>query len=286
MRVFWKRREREKHKEWSGDPGPLVEQPQTSGFLTEGIELHPGISRATSISRVAEELWRRGEEVVEIFKEVVSPEGRADLPIHLRRGSEDIFIEVETGSWDKRTVGDVLKTVAILRGSEYSDAVFEVLGSYSVPEKVRYLSERSPAALFQLDLVGREEPEDVETCAEAFKNTAERHWNLDLDYDPEELPLIEELLLKALDEGSESGERAPVLDGLTRCFGCYMGETLRRHAAPESSWRSVADWGEDFVVEFPHATADPIGQARAALENGLEDSAAYYVRYALKELNG
>ena len=40
------------------------------------------------------------------------------------------------------------------------------------------------------------------------------------------------------------------------------------------------------MVEFPNATADPMGKARAFLENGPEDSAAYYVAYALKELNG
>jgi hypothetical protein len=47
----------------------------------------------------------------------------------------------------------------------------------------------------------------------------------------------------------------------------------------------VADWGEDLVLEFPNVTADPIGKARAFLENGPEDSAAYYVSYVLEELN-
>ena len=84
-----------------------------------------------------------------------------------------------------------------------------------------------------------------------------------------------------------SGTRVPVLDALVRTFGCYTGEVLRRHAAPPGLWRSEAVWGEEvLVVEFPDATADPIGKARAFLENGPEDSAAYYVSYALKELNG
>jgi hypothetical protein len=64
-----------------------------------------------------------------------------------------------------------------------------------------------------------------------------------------------------------------------------VGETLRRHATPQSSWRSAVDWGEDLIIEFPDATADPIGKARAFLENGSEDSVSYYVTYALEELN-
>jgi hypothetical protein len=64
-----------------------------------------------------------------------------------------------------------------------------------------------------------------------------------------------------------------------------VGEILRRHATLQSSWRSTADWGEHLVLEFPDATADPIGKARAFLENGPDDSVAYYVAYALKELN-
>jgi hypothetical protein len=40
------------------------------------------------------------------------------------------------------------------------------------------------------------------------------------------------------------------------------------------------------LIEFPSATADPIGKARAFLEEGPEDSVAYYVAYALEELNG
>ena len=40
------------------------------------------------------------------------------------------------------------------------------------------------------------------------------------------------------------------------------------------------------MIEFPDVTADPIGKARAFLENGPEDSAAYYVSYAVEELNG
>jgi hypothetical protein len=69
-----------------------------------------------------------------------------------------------------------------------------------------------------------------------------------------------------------------------RNLGCYVGETLRHNATPQSSWRSAADWGEDLIIEFPNVTADPIGKARAFLENGSKDSVSYYVTYALEEL--
>ncbi len=284
MRVFWKRREREMLRERFEAPGPFADSPGAlaARSLVETIEVKRGVSRAASISRAAEELRRRGEEVVEIFKQVTSPAGRAVLPIHLRHAGEDVFIEVETGPWERKTVEGVLKTAAILRSSEHSGAALQVLGVYPVPEEVRYFCGRSPAALFQLNLLLHDDPERAEACAEAFRNASGRYWGLDLDYKPEELPLVEELLLAAL--GGRTG--APILDALVRGFGCYVGETLRRSAAPQSSWRPVADWGEDLVVEFPNATADPVGKARAFLENGPEDSVAYYVAYALKELGG
>jgi hypothetical protein len=284
--MFWRRRERETLGERTKVSGPLADPPQDLAArpLSETIELEQGASRAASISRIAEELGRRGEEVVELFKEVVSSAGRVVLPIHLRRGEENVFVEVENGPWERKTVEGVIRSVAVLRGSEYSDSTFEVLGARPVPYEVHFFCGRSPAALFQLDLVRRDDPEYAEGCAEGFRNAAKRYWDRDLDYDPEELPVIEELLLSVLGERTEGGVRVPVLDALVRCYGCYAGEVLRRRTA-QGSWRSAADWGERFVLEFPDVVADPVGKARAFLENGPEDSVAYYVSYAIEELN-
>jgi hypothetical protein len=141
--------------------------------------------------------------------------------------------------------------------------------------------------LFQLDLVYYEDLERPEDRAEAFRVVVGRHWGLDLDYGLEGLTLVEDLLLASLEEGAQYGLRVPVLDALARGFGCYVGEVLRRGAAQSSSWRSMTDWGkEGLVVEFSHATADPIGKARAFLKNGPEDSTTYYVSYVLRELYG
>jgi hypothetical protein len=287
--MFWRRRDRES-SEGSRLSGPLAAPPQggVDRPLEETIELERGAPRAASISRIAEELGRRGEEVVELFREIFSPAGRAVLPIHFRRGGEDVFVEVETGPWERKTVEDMLRTIAVLRGSEHSGATFEVLAAYPVPHLVRYFFVRSPAALLQLDLLLRDDPRDAPASAEAFRETAGRHWNMDLNYAPGELPRIEELLLSALNEDTTGEVTPPILDALVRGYGCYAGEVLRRNVATRSSWHSVTDWGEDLVVEFPDVgvTADPIGKTRAFLESGPEDSVAYYVSYAIEELNG
>lgn len=287
--MFWRRREQGTSGVKTRVSGPLAEpgrdQPDLPPLQT--IKLERGAPRAASISRIAEELGRRGEEIVELFKEVVSPTGaRSVLPIHLRRGEEDVFVEVETSGWETKTVNGVLRTAAVLRGSEYAGATFEVLGAYPVPHLVRYFSGRSPAALLQLHILLRENPRDASINAEAFREAAVSHWNTDLNYNPNELPAVENLLLSTLNERTQSGESAPILDALVRGYGCYAGEVLRHHTTPHSSWRLVDDWGEGLVVEFPDATADPIGKARAFLENGPEDSVAYYVSYVMKELNG
>ncbi len=287
--MFWRRREQETSGVKTRVSGPLAEPERDQSDLPplQTIKLERGTMRAASIPRVVEELGRRGEEMVELFKEVVSPTGaRAVFPIHLRRGEEDVFLEVETSGWETKTVNDVLRTAAVLRGSEYSSVAFEVLGAYPVPHLVRYFSGRSPAALLQLHILLRENPRDASINAEAFRGAALSHWNIDLHYNPDELPSIENLLLSTLNERTQSGESAPVLDALVRGYGCYAGEVLRHHTTPHSSWRLVDDWGESLVVEFPDATADPIGKARAFLENGPEDSVAYYVSYVMEELNG
>ena len=288
VRMFWRRRQRETLERGSELPGPLADPPHASASqpLAETIEVERDASRAACISRVAEELKRRGEEVVELFEEISSSTGwETVMPIHLRRGGEDVFVEVETGSWEEETVQSVLKAAAVLRGSEYSDAPLEILGAYPVPSSVRYFCGRSPAIGLQLDLVLYDDPKNAGACAQGFKEAAKRHWGLNLGYELEELPAIEEQLLATLGERAEGGARAQILDALVRGYGCYAGEILRRRTKPKGSWRSVADWGEDLVLEFPSATADPVGKVRAFLENGPEDSAAYYVSYVLEELN-
>src|ERR671918_993152 len=98
--MFWRRRGREVYEERQRVSGPLADPAESPAVrpLSETIEIEPGAPRAASISRVAEDLGRRGEEVVELFKEVVSPAGgRAVLPLYLRRGGGEKFVRGVSG---------------------------------------------------------------------------------------------------------------------------------------------------------------------------------------------
>jgi hypothetical protein len=104
---------------------------------------------------------------------------------------------------------------------------------------------------------------------------------VDLDYETGYLPLVEELLMAALDEGE-----APILDALVYALGCFLGETIRRNAPSSSSWRTDEDWGEGVVIDLDGLVLDPVGKSRAFLREGPEDSVAFYAGYILEELNG
>lgn len=264
----------------------------TGSSVFETVQVERDASRPAQISRAAQELeGRRNETVVELFEEVESPQGRALLPIHTRSESgEDAFFEVQTTAWEDQDIERLLRTAAVLRSSNHAAAAFEVLSAYPVPEEVRFFSSTSPAALFQLDLLLQVDPDNPKRCAAAFIETAARRWDVSLDHAPASLPLVEDLLTSALredPEGESDGAvgRAPVLDALVLSLGCYVGETLLRSTATPGSWDGVAgDWGEGPMLEFEGVTADPVGNARAFLENGPEDSIAFYVDYALEEL--
>src|SRR5215210_5574377 len=158
--------------------------------------------RPATILRVAGELEERGGKILELFKEIESPLGRMVLPIHLRQDDRDFFVEVETGPWDSRKSEEALGRAAILRSSEHAEAGLEILSGYPVPPEVEFFFSRSPAALLQLDLV-RLTPERPEASAGLFREVGSNHWGVDLDYEPEYLPLIEELLMAAL-EGDDA----------------------------------------------------------------------------------
>lgn len=305
--MFWRRRSRERTEpvpafpeapprtdpeetpeERVDEPHAAVGEAEAPPARTEEIELERDAPRPVAIQHAAEELSRRGDRVVELFKGIESPRGRANLAIHLLRGAdpeESVFVEVATGPWDEDAIRNAARTASILRGSDHADATLEFLSAYPIPDEVRFFQESTAAALFQLDLFQGDDLAEPEGCAETFKETANRHWGLDLRYETEELPLIEELLTAALNEGQEDS-KPPVLRPLVHGLGCYVGEVLRRNSQQPGSWYGAEEWGEEIVLEFPDLVADPIGQARAFLENGPEDSLAFYAEYVLRELGG
>ena len=254
---------------------------EPGGERTGPIEIERDAPRPATILRVASELEERGGEIQELFKEIQCPWGQVVLPIHLLDAGRSHFIEVETEPWDPRAVEEAINKAAVLRSSEHAEAGLEILSAYPVPREVEFFFARTPAALIQLDLV-RVSPADPEGSAALFREVASRHWGVDLAYETGYLPLVEELLMAALNEE----ETPPILDALVIGLGCFVGETIRRNAGVSGSWRTDEDWGEGPVVELDGLVLDPIGKARAFLREGQEDSVAFYADYVLGQLDG
>jgi hypothetical protein len=248
---------------------------------TDPIQIERDAPRPATILRVAGELEERGGRILELFKEVESPLGRVVLPIYLRRDDRDIFVEVTTGPWDDRKSAEALDKAAILRSSEHARAGLEILSGYPVPPEVEFYFGTSPAALLQLDLA-RLTPERPEVCAGLFREVGSNHWGVDLDYEPGYLPLVEELLMAAL-EGDEAHNSPPLSGGLVAGLGCFLGEIIRRNVSPPGKWRQPEEWGEGPVVEIGDFVLDPVGKARAFLEYGPEESLAFYSEYVLEQ---
>ncbi len=248
---------------------------------TGPIEIEPEAPRPATILKVASELEARGGKIQELFKEIGCFWGQVVLPIYLHEEGQDFFVEVETGPWDHPAVEGAINKAAVVRNSEHAGAGLEILSAYPVPREVKFFFGRSPAALLQLALF-RISVDDPTGSAALFRDVASRHWGVDLDYEPDYLPLVEELLIAALDEEEEP----PILDALVGGLGCFVGETIRRSADPAGFWRTEGDWGEGPVIDVGGLVLDPIGKSRAFLSEGPEDSVAFYADYVLEQLNG
>jgi hypothetical protein len=265
---------------WSGG-GETPEEGVEAGKQRTGfIEIERDAPRPATILKVASELEERGAQIQELFKEIRCPWGQVVLPIHLREGGEDFFVEVETAPWDPRAVEEAINKAAVVRNSEHARAGLEIFSAFPVPKEVAFFFGRSPGALLQLALV-QARPDEPEGAAALFRDVAGRHWGVDLDYETGYLPLVEELLMAALDEEEEP----PILDGLVVGLGCFVGETIRQSAAVPGSWSAGQDWGEGPVIELDGLVLDPIGKSRAFLHEGPEDSVAFYADYVLDQLN-
>jgi hypothetical protein len=265
---------------WSSGGETPEERVKAGEGPTGPIEIGRDAPRPATILRVASELEERGADIQELFKEIRCPWGQVVLPIHILQGEQDFFVEVETGPWVPRAVEGAIDKAAVLRSSEHSEAGLEILTAYPLPKEVGFFFGRSPAALLQLALV-RVSLDDPEGSAALFRDVASRHWGVDLDYETGYLPLVEELLMAALDEE----EDPPILDALVYGLGCFLGETIRRNTGVPSSWRADEDWGEGAVIEFEGFVLDPVGKSRAFLREGPEDSVAFYADYVLEQLN-
>jgi ATP-binding cassette, subfamily B, bacterial len=181
---------------------------------------------------------------------------------------------------DRLTADGGVSEVAVPRGSEHAGAEPEILSAYAVPEETKSRFGR-PTTPLQPDL-GRTILDEPEKSAELFKDIASRHWGVDLDYRPECLLLVEQLLIDALQGESET---PPVIDALMEGLGYYVGEIIRRNAGSPGSWRPARDWSEGPVIEVEGVVLDPLGKARTFLSEGQKDSVAFYADYVFEQLN-
>jgi hypothetical protein len=248
------------------------------------IRIERDAPRPATILRVAGELEARGGTIVELFKEIESPLGRVVMPIHFRQDDQDFLVEIATEPWNGRRSREVVDRAAIVRNSEHAEAGLEILSAYPVPPEVVFFFGTSPAALLQLDLA-RLTPDMPEVAAGVFREVASGHWGVDLDYEPGYLPLVEELLIAVL-EADEEESAPPLSDGLVAGLGCFLGETIRRNVDPPGAWLPPEEWGSGPVVEIRDFVLDPVGKARAFLEQGPQESMAFYVEYTLELLDG
>ncbi|WP_119067588.1 hypothetical protein [Rubrobacter indicoceani] len=255
----------------------------SGGHVGGANELWPGLEapsivrdapRPATILRVADALEFQGGEVLELFREVSSPIGQAVYPIHLKRSGSEFFIEVETGRWTDQVARSIVRRVAVLRDSDDGEREVLILSAYPVPDKVSFFTGVSIEAGVQLSVLGAEN-DDPEAGAGAFLRSARRYWMDDLDYGTQYLPVAEELVLD-LAEGF-------VLSEFVRSFGFYLGETIRR-AAPGEEARWSREGMREPVLVISNLELDPIGKARAFIENGERDSVAFYAGYVLREL--
>lgn len=248
------------------------------------IRIERDAPRPATILRVAGELEARGGTIVELFKEIESPLGRVVMPIHFRQDNQDFLVEIATEPWNGRRSREALDRAAIMRNSEHAEAGLEILSAYPIPPEVAFFFGTSPAALLQLDLA-RLTPDMPEVAAGVFREVASIHWGVDLNFEPGYLPLVEELLIAVLDADEE--ESAPPLsDGLVAGLGCFLGETIRRNVNPPGAWRPPEEWASGPVIEIRDFVLDPVGKARAFLEQGPQESMAFYVEYTLELLDG
>lgn len=106
-----------------------------------------------------------------------------------------------------------------------------------------------------------------------------------LDYTPDSLTLVDNILDEFRSEGLTSEKVAETVFG----FGCYVGEVLVRHGG--GRWRETTEQEQEqglvgwpMLIEFTERHwSNPIGKAFKRLANGPEDSLRYFYEAVASE---
>jgi hypothetical protein len=130
-------------------------------------------------------------------------------------------------------------------------------------------------------------PENAAKLAELAVAAARNVDGIDLDYSPESLASVDQILGSFHEEGLTEKQVGETVFS----FGCYVGEILVRHhngkwALPKASFLAKLGFGGSnmMLVELPNgSTWNPIGKAFKLIENGQEDSVAYLYTVATQD---
>ncbi|MBU3064982.1 hypothetical protein KO481_26055 [Nocardia sp. NEAU-G5] len=136
--------------------------------------------------------------------------------------------------------------------------------------RLKYAPEPANAARFAADI------------AAAAANVS----GVELDYTPDSLGHVDEIIEGFRSDGLSSDQVAETLFG----FGCYVGEVLRHNA--DGVWRPTTEQEEDIfgfpmVMELPTGmVCNPIGKAFKRLDHGPEESVPYFYHVFTSERPG
>lgn len=122
-------------------------------------------------------------------------------------------------------------------------------------------------------------PESAVQLAELVVQIARNSMAVELDYSAESLRQVDEMVLGFRNEG----QTAQTMNETIFLLGCYLGEVIvRNHGgvwkrAEETAFGAYAEPGM-LVIEMPNGIIwNPIGKAFKLLENGEEDSLAFFI---------
>jgi hypothetical protein len=129
-------------------------------------------------------------------------------------------------------------------------------------------------------------PANARQLADVAVNVTRNVAGIELDFSPASLQRVDELITGFRAEG----HTAETMNETICLFGCYLGEVIiQNHGgqwklAADTAYRKVAP-ADMLVLETPNkAVWNPLGKAFRLLENGMEDSLAFFYGVATSTL--
>lgn len=129
-------------------------------------------------------------------------------------------------------------------------------------------------------------PENASKLAQIVVDVTKNVENIDLDYSPDSLRHVDQIVNRFHDEGLTENQ----IGETVFTFGCYVGEILVRNNAgvwklPKQSLIAKFLRGDEnmMVVELPNGTVcNPIGKTFKLLSDGSTESVAYFYQVFTK----